>query len=524
MERPFNIRKQFLLMYEQKTKKAIGTFAELNKPDESLSKKVVKGGFWVLTLRGFNQLFAIARLIILARLLAPSDFGLMGTALLAMSTLEAFTETGFQRALVQKKKNIKEYLDTAWTASILRGVILFAILFWTAPYVAIFFKAPEAKTIIQVIGFSILLQSFANIGVVYFHKELQFGKQSIYQASGTLADFLVAVSAAYMLKNAWALVLGLLAGNLVKCIVSYIMHPYRPSLNLELRKARELFGYGKWILGSTVLIFIGAYIDKVCVGKLLGAAALGFYQMAYRISNAPATEITYVIGIVAFPAYSKIQDRQATLRQAYFQMMRLTTSISIPIAIGIVFLASNFTRLFLGERWLPMVPVMQILAAAGLIKSIISTGSPLFVGAGRPNFEFYMQFTRGLIIIIGIYPLTIYMGIPGAALCVILSVVGMLIIWYPFSQNITKASWDKYANTLGPPLFSSLFMAGSICLSRLHWNPIQQPPILAVSVFIGISIISILVYMAVMYALQLCYHNFDIVGDVRLVYKSLMIK
>ena len=495
-----------------------------NKSDGNLSKKVVIGSFWVFSLRVLSQLFTIARLIILARILAPSDFGLMGIALLVMLILEAFSQTGFQHALVQKKENIKEYLNTAWTVSILRGIILFAIVYFMAPYAAVFFNVPEAKTIIQVIGFSILFQAFTNIGIIYFQKELEFNKQFVYQLSGTLADFLVALSAAFILKSVWALVFGLLAGNIVRCIVSYTIHPYKPRFRLELGKTKELFGYGKWISGSIILIFIGAYIDDICVGKLLGVAALGFYQMAYRISNMPATEITYVIGRVAFPAYSKIQDHQKGLQQAYFQIMRLTIAISIPIAIGIAFLAPDFTRIFLGEKWMPMVPAMQLLAIAGLIKSIISTGSPLFAGSGHPNFEFYMQFIRALIMIIAIYPLTIYMGISGAALCVILSMVGMLIIWYPLSQSITELSWNKYANTVWPPLFSSLFMVGTIYLSRLYWNPIQQPLILAMSVFIGISIISILIYMAVMYILQLYYRNYDIVGDVKLIYKSLVVK
>ena len=511
-------------MYAPKAKETIRSLVGPSKPDESLSKKVVKGGFWVFTLRGFSHLFGIARLMILARILAPSDFGLMGTALLVMATLEAFSQTGFQPALVQKKEDIKEYLNTAWTGLILRGIILFAILYFVAPYAANFFNEPAAKSIIRVSGFSILLQAFANIGIIYLYKELEFNKQFVYESSGIFTDFLVATFAAFTLKSVWALVFGSLAGNLVRCIVSYIIHPYKPRLNLELGKTRELFGYGKWILGSRILVFTGAQIDKICVGRLLGAASLGFYGMAYQISDIPATEITYVIGRVAFPAYSKIQDHRVRLQQAYFQITRLTIAISVPIAIGVVFLASDFTRIFLGEKWLPMVPAMQLFAGAGLIKSIVSTGGPLFAGSGRPNFGFYIQLIRGLIMIVGIYPLTIHMGIPGAALCVILSVVGMFIIWYPLSQNIAQASWDKYANTLGLPLFSSLFMAGGIYLSRSYWNPIQQPLILAMSVFIGISVISILTYIAVMYILQLYYHDFDIVSDIRLVYKYLVVK
>ncbi len=509
-------------MDKPKTKKTITSFVTPNKPDNELLKKVVRGGGWVFALRGFSQLLNFVRLIILARILSPSDFGLMGIALLVMSILEAFSQTGVQHALIQKKDDIKEYLNTAWTVLILRGTILYTILYFIAPYVAIFFKTPEAKTIVQIIGFSILFQALTNIGVIFFHKELEFYKQFILQLSETLSDFIVAVFAAFILKSVWALVLGTLAGKFVHCFVSYILHPYKPRFNLELEKMRELFSYGKWISGSSILIFIGAHIDDICVGKFLGATALGFYQMAYKISNMPATEITYVIGRVAFPAYAKIQDQQVSLQNAYFKIMRLTITISIPIAIGIVFLAPDFTRIFLGEKWLPMVNAMQLLAVAGLIKSIVSTGSPLFAGTGHPKFEFYMQLIRGLIVTIVIYPITIHMGISGAAICVILSTLGMLIIWYPFSRIITKASWYKYAIAFGPPLLSSFFMAGGTYLMKLYWNPAQQPLMLAMSIFIAISLMSIVIYMSVMYILQMCHPRFNIVDDIKVIYKSLM--
>lgn len=494
---------------------------QLLEPGKTLSQRVVRGGFWVFSLKIVNRGFGLIRLVILARILAPPDFGLMGIALLTMATLDTFSQTGFHAALIQKKDNTDSYLNAAWTVLISRGFILFTILYFIAPYAAIFFKTPQAKPIIQVIGFSVLLQSFTNIGVIYFQKELEFNKQFIYQLSGTLADFIVAVSAAIILRSVWALVFGLLAGNIARIITSYLIHPCRPHLSKNVGKAKELFRFGKWILGSSIFIFIGAYIDNISVGRLLGAAALGFYQMAYKISNMPATEITYVIASVAFPTYSKLQGDQIRLQQVYFRIMKLTVGISIPIAVGIFFLAPDFTMIFLGEKWMPMVPAMQLLAVAGLIKSIISTGSPLFTGSGRPNLEFYMQLIRGLIIITAIYPLTVYMGVPGAALSVILSIVGMLIIWYPFTQHITKASWDKYANAFWPPLFSSFFMAGSIYLAKLCWNPIQQPLTLAVLVFIGISTMSIFTYIAIMYILSRCYPNYDIRNEVKLLYKFL---
>jgi len=189
-----------------------------------------------------------------------------------------------------------------------------------------------------------------------------------------------------------------------------------------------------------------------------------------------------------------------------------------------VLLAPEFTQIFLSEKWMPMVSAMQLLAVAGLIKSIVSAGSPLFVGSGFPKYEFFTQLIRGLIIIIVIYPLIVFMGISGAAIGVILSIAGMLIIWYPLSQKITKASWRKYFNTFWPPLFCSLLMAGSIYMAKLYWNPVQQPLGMAILMFITIVIMSICVYITAMYLLQRCYSKYDILSEVKFFYKSLMRK
>lgn len=384
--------------------------------EERLSQRVVKSGLWAFALRAVNRAFSFVRLIILARVLAPEDFGLMGIALLTMATLDTFSQTGFQAALIQKKDDIKSYLDAAWTVLILRGSILFAILYIIAPFAAHFFNAKEAEVIIRVIGLSFLIQAFTNIGVIYFEKELEFNKLFIYSFVGTLSDFVVAVSAALILKNVWALVFGSLAGSTAMCITSYFIHPYRPKFDFHLGKAKELFGFGKWILGSSILIFLITQGDDIFVGKLLGTTALGLYQLAYRISNMPATEITHVISQVTFPAYSKLQDNLPKLREAYLRTLQFTAFLSIPIAGLIFILAPDFTRIFLGEKWMPMVPAMQVLAIFGVVRSIGATFGPIYQAINRPDILTKLSFLKLTLLIILIYPLTIKFGILGAAL------------------------------------------------------------------------------------------------------------
>jgi lipopolysaccharide exporter len=380
---------------------------------KSLSQRVAKGGMWVFALRVLEKSLRLVRLIIVARLLAPNDFGLFGIALLAMSTFETFSQMGFQTALVQKEGDIVPYLDNTWTVSIIRGTLLFIILFITAPYIALFFKAPEASLIIRVVGATLCVGGFVNSGIVYFQRELEFNKQFLYRLATTLADFIVVVVAAVVWKNVWALVVGLLAGSLAGLVASYLIHPYRPHFRLDLDKTKELFGYGKWVFGSTVLVFLITQGDDAFVGKVLGAAMLGFYQ----------TEITHVISQVTFPAYAKMQDNLPRLREAYVRVLQLTAFLSFPIA-GLIFaLAPDFTKLFLGERWMPMVPAMQVLACAGLARSIAATTGPLFYASGRPKVDTRWQIIRLLTMALLIYPCTIQWGILGTSIVVLVSMV-----------------------------------------------------------------------------------------------------
>ena len=276
--------------------------------DMFLSSKVAKGGFWLLILRMSDNAIGLLKLIIIARLLAPNDFGLLGIAFLIIATLDTFSQTGLDTALIQMKDDIKEYLNTVWSISIIRGFILYGILFISAPYVAVFFKSPESTTIIRVVGITILLRSFTNIGTIYFQKELEFNKHFTCRLSSTIINFIVSIIAVFMLKSVWALVFGQLADCITGVVASYLLHHYRPHFHLDLDKAKKLFEFGKWVFGSSILVFLFTQGDDFFVGGLLGATALGFYQMAYRISSMPTTEISHIISKVTFPAYSKIQD------------------------------------------------------------------------------------------------------------------------------------------------------------------------------------------------------------------------
>lgn len=396
--------------------------------DGSISKKAAQGTFWLFCFRIADQFLRLGRTVILARLLSPNDFGLFGITVMAVSLLETFSQNGFQQALTQKKEDIKPYLDTSWVVQVVRGILLALMLFFLAPFVAVFFKAPEVEQIIKVVGIAVALQGLGNVAAVYFLKELEFHKYFFYQIIGTIADFIVSVAAAIVWHNVWALVFGLLAGTIVRCIVSYIVYPYHPHFKFDFQKTKELSNFGKWIFVSNIVAFFIIQADSFFVAKIIGVAALGFYQMAYKIPSILAIEI--IAGAI-FPAYSKIQDNLSKIKEAYLKTLKLFSFILIPMAGGIFVLAPEFIRLFMGEIWLPAVGPMQILILSTLLWTLAFLSDYVFMALGKPSIGTMGVSIRLASLVIFLYPLIIWWGLLGAAMAVLISVL-ISAGWFSF--------------------------------------------------------------------------------------------
>jgi O-antigen/teichoic acid export membrane protein len=482
----------------------VGQWAQrLLTPGKTLSQRAVQSGMWVFGLRAVTRVARFTRTIVLARLLAPEDFGLMGLALLAVSTLRTFTQTGFLSALVQEDEGFAEDLDTVWTASVFRGLVLSTALLLAAPHLSRFFDAPAATPVIRVVAISVLLRDLENVGVIVFQRELRFGRYFVLEVTGVLVDLVVSIVSAVLLGSVWALVLGLLVERLVRVVVSYLIHPYRPGLDFDLSRASRLFSYGKWLSLSYVLIFVGSRGDDAVVGKVLGTTALGLYQLAYKLSQLAVTETTYVIEKAAFPAYARLQGQADRLRSAYFRIVSISVALSMPAALSIMVLGGDFVRIFLGDRWLPMIPAVRLLAVAALAKSIASTGSPLFKGAGRPRFEFNMQLARAVTVVVVVLPLSTGRGLSGAGLAVVLSALSMLVAWCVRTRELLEPGIKDWIGAFGPPVVASAVLVGSVYLFGHVSRPLVPDALGAqIGWFLAIASVGVASYAATFFVAQ----------------------
>lgn len=414
-----------------------------------------------------QEIIALARLVVLARLLSPNDFGLAGIAVLTLATVDTFTQPNFESALIQTKADIRPYLDSAWTVGVLRGIGAFALTLLIAPYAAEFFKTPQATPLIRAIALAILVRSFTNVATVDFRKELEFRKQFAWQFAGRVADFLVAVVAARLLHNAWALVLAFVACDAAKLALSYRLHPYRPRFAIDRARTRELFAYGKWLLGIGVIVFLVAQMDNAIVGRLAGATMLGFYQLARRVSNVPATEIGHVVSTVAFPAYSKIQDRTPRLREGFLMALELTSVAALPVAAVIIALAPEITAGVFGAKWLPAVGAIQVLAVWGAVGALQAAADPVLLAVGRPRMLTKYQVIQMVTLACLIYPFTARWGIRGAALAVTLAAVWPCLLSLRRVAKVTACAGRTIAGTIAlPAAGAALACVSAVALKR----------------------------------------------------------
>ena len=443
------------------------------KPGNTLSQKASRGAFWISSLKILNRLIQFIRIVVLARFLSPNDFGLMGIALIAIYILEVFSTMGFKPALIQRFEEIEDYLDTAWIISVIRGIFLAIVLLAAAPFICNFFNSPRAVSIMQALAISLVLRGFTSIGIVCFQRELNFKAIFIYMFSITLVETIVSISLVIYLRNIWALVGGMLAGNIVGVAVSFLIHPYRPKFKFYLRKAKELFQFGKWLMLNGIIYFFVENIDSMFIAKFFGSIHLGFYQLGYKFSSIPTKEIGGVVYEIAFPAFSRLQNGHVKQQEMYFKVFRLISLLIIPFCGVILVLAGDFTQIFLGDKWMPMVPVLQILVLSSTIAGISEINTPFLQATGKPDIPAKQSGIRLAVFGLLIYPFSSWLGLSGVAFAVTIAELIKQPLGYRFIFKKIPQAAHKILASLSPPLFSAIFSTILVILLKNIFNQIS---------------------------------------------------
>jgi O-antigen/teichoic acid export membrane protein len=342
-------------------------------------KDVIKGFSWLAAFRVITRALSFVRTAIIARLLTPSQVGVFAIATIVLSLMEIVTETGINIFLTQKKDDIDRYISTAWVTSIARGIIISVVIFISAPFVAAFFNVSEVVDILRLVSLVPLIRAFINPSVVKFLKDLTFHKEFTYRLIIFMVETFVTLLLVYLDPSPINLVWGLIFGAAFEVVLSFYMATPLPGFVFEKTLLREVFGRGKWLTLTGIFNYLYHSGDDLVVGKLLGTASLGMYDMAYKISMLPITEGSDVIGKVMFPVLVKMSHDKKRLMNAYLKSVAMISALVIPMCAVFIFFPEPIIRVILGEQWLDVAPVLRVLAIFGGLRAIsISVISPIY--------------------------------------------------------------------------------------------------------------------------------------------------
>lgn len=458
---------------------------------DSFKEKVSKGVVWVLAAKCSIVLLQLIIAAILTRLLDASDFGLMAVGLAVMLLLQNTTSTGFEAALIQRQEKVEDYISVAWTFELLRHLLLFLLLFLFAPVIASFLNDDRVLSILRVMSVSFIFRGFRNMGVVYFRKNLEFKKQYILDVFPIMTNLLVAAIAAYYFRTVWALVAGSVSSGIMLCALSYIMHPFRPRFDFSLARASKLLDFGIWVLCSGLLVMFQQQGITLFAGRVFGMSMLGYLNRAEAFSSKLYRHMVQMIWNIGFPAFSKVQDDKAKSREVFLRTMRLYLFIALPVAGGMIVMCDSLVRIVLTEKWIMLVPLIQIMSLFAVIEAVNTPSIILFQSAGKPKVGTLILFGMIMLLSAIIYPLSQRMGIVGVPTALVLSALCLSPFIWLFGIKISGCSVMDF---LKAPLLSIINTIGMMVVVLRARAFIDG---FSISGCIGLIVIGVLSYVII---------------------------
>lgn len=349
-----------------------------------ITSSAVRGTLWNYASFALSKGVTFISTIILARILAPEDFGLVAMGLVFINFLERLNELGVGHALIYQQGDLNRRSDAAFWVSISINFLLAVTALFAAPLASLFFHEPDVIPIIRALSVTFILSSLGSIHAARLKKKLDFRRVFLPQLGRTAAKGLVSIAMAVLGFGVWSLVAGQVAGILVSSVMFWIVVPWRPGFRFDISIARGLIGYGIQIISVSILGMVLMNIDYLLIGNRLGTEELGFYSMAFRLPELIILNICYVLSKALFPAYAVLQNDRSALQRGYISSLKYVSILTVPLAVGLFLLSEDVVLVFFSEKWSRAIPVMQMLSLYTLVYSIGFNAGDIYKGIGKP--------------------------------------------------------------------------------------------------------------------------------------------
>ncbi len=414
--------------------------------------------------------------IVLARLLTPDDYGVIAMTMAIISFAGLFRELGLSSAAIQKKDLTRELQSNLFWTNVAVGLLLTLITYSIAPAVASFYNRQELLPVTQALSITFLISSFGTQNGADLIKNLKFGRKALATVFGSLANLIVAVTLAIKGYGYWSLVWGILSGVLITSTLLILFSSFRPTWPKRKTGIREALHFGANVTAFDVVNYFHRNLDRILIGKTAGSVELGFYSRAYSLLLFPIQAIRTPVNSVAFPIFSKLQERPSDLKDAFLRVVFCLACITMPLTAFLFGNSESVIELVLGKQWLASSPIFSVLAIAAFTQPVTGMSGSLLLSLGQSRRYFECGLFNAVIL-----SACFVAGLPWGALGVATAyAIGNYVILYPWLKwafKDTPVTLGQFAKSCLPSALSSvaaIAVSIPICqqfkLESLFWS------------------------------------------------------
>lgn len=460
----------------------------------SLARKAAAGFWWVALSKYVTRFLGFLTTLVLAKLLAPEDFGLVALAAMLINVLTIFKDMGLGQALIYRREETGEASDTAFYLLLGLNTMLFLLAAALAPLAASFYDNALVAPIVILMSTNLIFIALRGVPDALIRRNVDFKKLVVPEIAPVVVGAAVGVWMAYAGYGVWSLVVKGLIVDVIATVMIWKYTNYRPAWRFDKQVARELLTYGKYIVGTSIFAVALYNIDRFYVSKMEGLAVLGIYTLALTIANIPVSEFGHLVCRVIFPVFSRVNHDAPALRAAFTKTFRYNASATIPMAVGLMVWGPAAVGTFLDERWSGIAVPLQILAFAALLRSLSVVIHEVLRAQGNPQVVQRFVIYR-LVGIGGLgVPALMLAGLEG--LCWLTAGTYLTVLLWEFAvvARALALLWaDGLKALLRPSVLSVVAIVGSYAL--LQWGSYYLG---GANVFVGVAI-AVIAYAALVY-------------------------
>ncbi len=430
-------------------------------PAEAVSRSAVRGVAWLGVERIVDQFLAFAVFVVLGRLLAPHDFGVMAAATVVVFFLRVLVNTGFARALVQRDELSDDHVDAAFWTSLGTGVALALLTIACAPALADLFDEPDLVPVVRALSVVFVLAGFESTQSALADRRMAFGVQAVRRFIASVVSAAVGLGLAFGGAGVWALVGQLIALEATLVVALWSLTQWRPRLRFSAAHFRDLFGFGLNYVGIRALFYLSQNADNFLIAAVLGPVKLGLYVIAYRVLFVMIELVTLAINQVALPTFARFQNDRERLHETFYSAVTLGATAGWPVFAGLALVADRLIPFLFGDKWDGSVPVMEALAISGAVQVVIVFTQNLTIAIGHVRNEFRWN-VFATTVQVGAFAVTAHLGIVAVALGL---GAANLVLWpirVAMVARLTGISAGEYARRLLGPLLATAVMAAVV--------------------------------------------------------------